>query len=132
MNFESHATKDKLKEFRKFVSSSLKDLGLSDNDRDDLVFVCGEALLNIIKISYAGGDDSKTMKIDISKDNNKIILKFFDNGTKLVQEDLLNDPLNSLKESNLSNFFINEIMDEVILEETDNWINCIKLSKQLS
>ena len=72
------------------------------------------------------------MKIDISKDNNKIILKFFDNGTKLVQEDLLNDPLNSLKESNLSNFFINEIMDEVILEETDNWINCIKLSKQLS
>ncbi len=132
MNFETNATKDKLKEFRKFVSSSLKDLGLSDNHRDDLVFVCGEALLNIIKISYAGGDDSKTMKIDISKDNNKIILKFFDNGTKLVQEDLLNNPLNSSKESNLSNFFINEIMDEVILEETENWINCVMLSKQLS
>ena len=37
MNFESSATTEKLKEFRKFVSNSLKNIDISDDERNELV-----------------------------------------------------------------------------------------------
>ena len=131
MNFESSATTEKLKEFRKFVSNSLKNIDISDDERNELVFACGEALLNTVKVSYDGGNVQKTMKIEIAQDENKIILKFYDNGKKLSDDDLTNNPKSSSKEGGLSNFFIHEIMDSVHLENNDEWVNCVVLTKDL-
>lgn len=131
MNFESSATSEKLKEFRKFVSNSLKNIDISDDDRNELVFACGEALLNTVKFSYDGGNDQKTMKIEIAQVHDKIIMKFYDNGRELLDTDLTNNPKKSSKEGGLSNFFIHEIMDSVHLEKNDEWVNCVVLTKEL-
>ncbi len=132
MNFESSATTEKLKDFRKFVSNSLKNIDVTEDDRNDLVFACGEALLNTVKISYKGGDEQKTMKIEIVQDNQKIIMKFYDNGKELAEDDLTNNPIKSSKEGGLSNFFIHEIMDSVYLEKNDDWVNCVVMTKQIN
>lgn len=96
---------------------------LTDNNLEEhicnAVEIClTEALNNVIKHSY-GGDNSKTIEINIKKNPKLLEMEIIDTGTpreNLVINDLDFDPsdIENLPEGGMGLFIIKQLMDEMI------------------
>ena len=126
------ATKDQLKNIRAFVKSLLNEKDFSKDEIEKIILAVGEASMNIVQHAYKGGNEDKTIKVEIEIKEKKLFVHLFDQGKPVVPENIKPRDLKSIKPGGLGSFFIGEIMDEVkFMSIGKDWINHLVLTKNL-
>ena len=126
------ATKDQLKNIRAFVKSLLNEKDFSKDEIEKIILAVGEASMNIVQHAYKGGNEDKTIKVEIEIKEKKLFVHLFDQGKPVVPENIKPRDLKDIKPGGLGSFFIGEIMDEVkFMSKGKDWINHLVLTKYL-
>ena len=126
------ATKDQLKNIRAFVKSFLNEKDFSKDEIEKIILAVGEASMNIVQHAYKGGNEDKTIKVEIEIKEKKLFVHLFDQGKPAVPENIKPRDLKDIKPGGLGSFFIGEIMDEVkFMSKGKDWINHLVLTKYL-
>ena len=92
-----------------------------------------EAAQNIVKHAYKDFPETDDrMVVQISCNNNKLEIAFFDNGKPVEKEKIKHRAIDDIKPGGLGTFFIQEIMDSIVFKEGNKpWINNLVLTKKL-
>ena len=122
-----------LKEVRVFSREVFEKINLPQDQKDELVLAIAEAAQNIVKHGYKGVEQTTDrMVVQISCNNNKLEIAFFDNGKPVEKEKIKHRAIDDIKPGGLGTFFIQEIMDSIVFKEGNKpWINNLVLTKKL-
>ena len=122
-----------LKEIRNFAREVLTKDPIFENSKDDVVLALAEAAQNIVKHAYKDFPETDDrMVVQISCNNNKLEIAFFDNGKPVEKEKIKHRAIDDIKPGGLGTFFIQEIMDSIVFKEGNKpWINNLVLTKKL-
>ena len=101
--------------------------------KDELVLAIAEAAQNIVKHAFKNSADAnELMVVQISCENNKLQIAFYDRGTPVDPKKVKHREIDNVKPGGLGTFFIQEIMDAVEFKDGKKpWINHLVLTKQL-
>ena len=91
-----------------------------------------EAVTNIIKHSYKEENKKNIIEVELEFLENKLIIHLYDNGTPVNEKKIKPRELSDVKPGGLGTYFINKIMDEVIWNSSDKWVNHLILVKYLN
>ena len=122
-----------LKDVRIFCREVFEKLHIQEDLKDELVLAIAEAAQNIVKHAFKNAaSPNELMVVQISCENNKLQIAFYDRGTPVDPEKVKHRDLNNVKPGGLGTFFIQEIMDAVEFKDGKKpWINHLVLTKQL-
>ena len=122
-----------LKEVRTFSREVFEKLKLNNDLKDELVLAIAEAAQNIVKHAFKNmANPSELMVVQISCENNKLQIAFYDRGTPVDPKKVKHREIDNVKPGGLGTFFIQEIMDAVEFKDGNKpWINHLVLTKQL-
>ena len=122
-----------LKEVRNFCREVFEKLQLQQELKDELVLAIAEAAQNIVKHAFKNSADvNELMVVEISCENNKLQIAFYDRGTPVDPKKVKHREIDNVKPGGLGTFFIQEIMDAVEFKDGNKpWINNLVLTKQL-
>ena len=122
-----------LKDVRTFSREVFEKLDIDQNLKDELVLAIAEAAQNIVKHAYKDKTDvNEIMVVEISCENNKLQIAFYDRGTPVDPKKVKHREIDNVKPGGLGTFFIQEIMDAVEFKDGNKpWINHLVLTKQL-
>ena len=122
-----------LKEVRTFCREVFEKLHIQEDLKDELVLAIAEAAQNIVKHAFKNSaDPTELMVVQISCENNKLQIAFYDRGTPVDPKKVKHREIDNVKPGGLGTFFIQEIMDAVEFKDGKKpWINHLVLTKQL-
>ena len=122
-----------LKDVRNFCREVFEKLQIQEDLKDELVLAIAEAAQNIVKHAFKNAADAnELMVVQISCENNKLQIAFYDRGTPVDPKKVKHRELDNVKPGGLGTFFIQEIMDAVEFKDGKKpWINHLVLTKQL-
>ena len=122
-----------LKDVRSFCRGVFEKLQIQDDLKDELVLAIAEAAQNIVKHAFKNAADAnELMVVQISCENNKLQIAFYDRGTPVDPKKVKHREIDNVKPGGLGTFFIQEIMDAVEFKDGKKpWINHLVLTKQL-
>ena len=122
-----------LKDVRSFCREVFEKLQIQDDLKDELVLAIAEAAQNIVKHAFKNAADAnELMVVQISCENNKLQIAFYDRGTPVDPKKVKHREIDNIKPGGLGTFFIQEIMDAVEFKDGKKpWINHLVLTKQL-
>ena len=122
-----------LKEVRNFCREVFEKLQIQQDLKDELVLAIAEAAQNIVKHAFKNSADvNELMVVEISCENNKLQIAFYDRGTPVDPKKVKHREIDNVKPGGLGTFFIQEIMDAVEFKDGKKpWINHLVLTKQL-
>ncbi len=122
-----------LKDVRSFCREVFEKLQIQDDLKDELVLAIAEAAQNIVKHAFKNAADAnELMVVQISCENNKLQIAFYDRGTPVDPKKVKHREIDNVKPGGLGTFFIQEIMDAVEFKDGKKpWINHLVLTKQL-
>ena len=122
-----------LKEVRNFCREVFEKLQIQQELKDELVLAIAEAAQNIVKHAFKNSADvNELMVVEISCENNKLQIAFYDRGTPVDPKKVKHRESDNVKPGGLGTFFIQEIMDAVEFKDGNKpWINHLVLTKQL-
>ena len=122
-----------LKEVRVFCREVFEKLHIHEDLKDELVLAIAEAAQNIVKHAFKNSADvNELMVVEISCENNKLQIAFYDRGTPVDPKKVKHREIDNVKPGGLGTFFIQEIMDAVEFKDGNKpWINHLVLTKQL-
>ena len=122
-----------LKEVRDFARAIFDQSPIFNNQKDELVLAIAEAAQNIVKHAFKNNADAnELMVVQISCENNKLQIAFYDRGTPVDPNKVKHREIDNVKPGGLGTFFIQEIMDAVEFRDGKKpWINHLVLTKQL-
>jgi serine/threonine-protein kinase RsbW len=122
-----------LKDVRNFCRGVFEKLQIQDDLKDELVLAIAEAAQNIVKHAFKNAADAnELMVVQISCENNKLQIAFYDRGTPVDPKKVKHREIDNVKPGGLGTFFIQEIMDAVEFKDGKKpWINHLVLTKQL-
>ena len=122
-----------LKEVRNFCREVFEKLEIQQELKDELVLAIAEAAQNIVKHAFKNSADvNELMVVEISCENNKLQIAFYDRGTPVDPKKVKHREIDNVKPGGLGTFFIQEIMDAVEFKDGKKpWINHLVLTKQL-
>ena len=122
-----------LKEVRNFCREVFEKLQLQQELKDELVLAIAEAAQNIVKHAFKNSADvNELMVVEISCENNKLQIAFYDRGTPVDPKKVKHREIDNVKPGGLGTFFIQEIMDAVEFKDGKRpWINHLVLTKQI-
>ena len=122
-----------LKEVRNFCREVFEKLQIQQELKDELVLAIAEAAQNIVKHAFKNSADvNELMVVEISCENNKLQIAFYDRGTPVDPKKVKHREIDNVKPGGLGTFFIQEIMDAVEFKDGNKpWINNLVLTKQL-
>ena len=122
-----------LKEVRNFCREVFEKLQIQQELKDELVLAIAEAAQNIVKHAFKNSADvNELMVVEISCENNKLQIAFYDRGTPVDPKKVKHREIDNVKPGGLGTFFIQEIMDAVEFKDVNKpWINHLVLTKQL-
>ena len=122
-----------LKDVRNFCREVFEKLHIQEDLKDELVLAIAEAAQNIVKHAFKNAADAnELMVVQISCENNKLQIAFYDRGTPVDPKKVKHREIDNVKPGGLGTFFIQEIMDAVEFKDGKKpWINHLVLTKQL-
>ena len=122
-----------LKDVRSFCRDVFEKLHIQQDLKDELVLAIAEAAQNIVKHAFKNSADAnELMVVQISCENNKLQIAFYDRGTPVDPKKVKHREIDNVKPGGLGTFFIQEIMDAVEFKDGKKpWINHLVLTKQL-
>ena len=122
-----------LKDVRNFCRGVFEKLQIQDDLKDELVLAIAEAAQNIVKHAFKNAADAnELMVVQISCENNKLQIAFYDRGTPVDPKKVKHREIDNVKPGGLGTFFIQQIMDAVEFKDGKKpWINHLVLTKQL-
>ena len=122
-----------LKEVRNFCREVFEKLQIQQELKDELVLAIAEAAQNIVKHAFKNSADvNELMVVEISCENNKLQIAFYDRGTPVDPKKVKHREIDNVKPGGLGTFFIQEIMDSIDFKDGRKpWINHLVLTKQL-
>ena len=122
-----------LKDVRNFCREVFEKLQIQEELKDELVLAIAEAAQNIVKHAFKNAADAnELMVVQISCENNKLQIAFYDRGTPVDPKKVKHREIDNVKPGGLGTFFIQEIMDAVEFKDGKKpWINHLVLTKQL-
>ena len=122
-----------LKDVRNFCREVFEKLQIQEDLKDALVLAIAEAAQNIVKHAFKNAADAnELMVVQISCENNKLQIAFYDRGTPVDPKKVKHREIDNVKPGGLGTFFIQEIMDAVEFKDGKKpWINHLVLTKQL-
>ena len=122
-----------LKEVRNFCREVFEKLQIQQELKEELVLAIAEAAQNIVKHAFKNSADvNELMVVEISCENNKLQIAFYDRGTPVDPKKVKHREIDNVKPGGLGTFFIQEIMDAVEFKDGKKpWINHLVLTKQL-
>ena len=122
-----------LKDVRNFCWEVFEKLQIQEDLKDELVLAIAEAAQNIVKHAFKNAADAnELMVVQISCENNKLQIAFYDRGTPVDPKKVKHREIDNVKPGGLGTFFIQEIMDAVEFKDGKKpWINHLVLTKQL-
>tara|TARA_A100001388_G_C28325071_1_gene291729 strand:+ start:43 stop:474 length:432 start_codon:yes stop_codon:yes gene_type:complete len=122
-----------LKDVRNFCREVFEKLQIQEDLKDELVLAIAEAAQNIVKHAFKNAADAnELMVVQISCENNKLQIAFYDRGTPVDPKKVKHREIDNVKPGGLGTFFIQEIMDAVEFKDGKKpWINHLVLTKQL-
>ena len=122
-----------LKDVRTFCREVFEKLEIDPSLKDELVLAIAEAAQNIVKHAFKNAaSPTELMVVQISCENNKLQIAFYDRGTPVDPQKVKHRELDNVKPGGLGTFFIQEIMDAVEFKDGKKpWINHLVLTKQL-
>ena len=122
-----------LKNVREFSREVFEKLQIQQDLKDELVLAIAEAAQNIVKHAFKNSADvNELMVVQISCENNKLQIAFYDRGTPVDPKKVKHREIDNVKPGGLGTFFIQEIMDAVEFKDGNKpWINHLVLTKQL-
>ena len=122
-----------LKDVRNFCREVFEKLQIQEDLKDELVLAIAEAAQNIVKHAFKNAADAnELMVVQISCENNKLQIGFYDRGTPVDPKKVKHREIDNVKPGGLGTFFIQEIMDAVEFKDGKKpWINHLVLTKQL-
>ena len=122
-----------LKDVRTFCREVFEKLHIEQNLKEELVLAIAEAAQNIVKHAFKNNADAnELMVVQISCENNKLQIAFYDRGTPVDPNKVKHREIDNVKPGGLGTFFIQEIMDAVEFRDGKKpWINHLVLTKQL-
>ena len=122
-----------LKDVRTFSREVFEKLELNQELKDELVLAIAEAAQNIVKHAYKDFPETDDrMVVQISCNNNKLEIAFFDNGKPVEKEKIKHRAIDDIKPGGLGTFFIQEIMDDAVFKkDQQQWVNHLILSKKI-
>ena len=122
-----------LKEVRIFCRQVFEKLQIQEDLKDELVLAIAEAAQNIVKHAFKNAaDPNDLMVVQISCENNKLQIAFYDRGTPVDPKKIKHREIDNIKPGGLRTFFIQEIMDAVEFKDGKKpLINHLVLTKQL-
>ena len=122
-----------LKDVRSFCREVFEKLHIDQNLKDELVLAIAEAAQNIVKHAYKNAPDTEDkMVVQISCENNKLQIAFYDRGTPVDPKKVKHREIDNVKPGGLGTFFIQEIMDVVEFKDGKKpWINHLVLTKKI-
>jgi len=124
--------KSDLTHIRKFIQDFLKEEGIKEDLQYQVILAIGEAAMNIVQHAYRGGDSSKKIKVDLSLEEQLLLISFFDEGIKVDPSKIKPRKLEDIRPGGLGTHFIKMVMDDVQWGEVkDNWVNNLILKKKL-
>ena len=123
----------RLKDVRTFCREVFEKLHIEQNLKEELVLAIAEAAQNIVKHAFKNNADAnELMVVQISCENNKLQIAFYDRGTPVDPNKVKHREIDNVKPGGLGTFFIQEIMDAVEFRDGKKpWINHLVLTKQL-
>ena len=123
-----------LKDVRNFCREVFEKLQIQEDLKDELVLAIAEAAQNIVKHAFKNAADAnELMVVQISCENNKLQIAFYDRGTPVDPKKVKHREIDNVKPGGLGTFFIQEIMDAVEFKDGKKpWINHLVLTKQLT
>ena len=118
---------------RSFCREVFDKLQIHQDLKEELVLAIAEAAQNIVKHAFKNkADTNELMVVQISCENNKLKIAFYDRGTPVDPEKVKHREIDNVKPGGLGTFFIQEIMDAVEFKDGKKpWINHLVLTKQL-
>ena len=122
-----------LKDVRNFCREVFEKLQIQEDLKDELVLAIAESAQNIVKHAFKNAADAnELMVVQISCENNKLQIAFYDRGTPVDPKKVKHREIDNVKPGGLGTFFIQEIMDAVEFKDGKKpWINHLVLTKQL-
>ena len=118
-----------LKDVRIFCREVFEKIHIQEDLKDELVLAIAEAAQNIVKHAAS---PNELMVVQISCENNKLQIAFYDRGTPVDPKKVKHREIDNVKPGGLGTFFIQEIMDAVEFKDGNKpWINHLVLTKQL-
>ena len=126
------ATIDNLKNIRSMIVDFLNNHKLQVKEIKEIELGTDEAVTNIIKHSYKEENKKNIIEVELEFSENKVIIHLYDNGTPVNEEKIKPRELSDVKPGGLGTYFINKIMDEVIWNSSDKWVNHLILVKYLN
>ena len=122
-----------LKEVRNFCREVFEKLQIQQELKEELVLAIAEAAQNIVKHAFKNSADvNELMVVEISCENNKLQIAFYDRGTPVDPKKVKHREIDNVKPGGLGTFFIQEIMDAVEFKDGNKpVINHLVLTKQL-
>ena len=126
------ATFDNLKNIRSMLVDFLNNHKLPVKEIKEIELGTDEAVTNIIKHSYKEENKKNIIEVELEFSENKVIIHLYDNGTPVNEEKIKPRELSDVKPGGLGTYFINKIMDEVIWNSSDKWVNHLILVKYLN
>ena len=126
------ATFDNLKSIRSMLVDFLNNHKLQVKEIKEIELGTDEAVTNIIKHSYKEENKKNIIEVELEFSENKLIIHLYDNGTPVNEEKIKPRELSDIKPGGLGTYFINKIMDEVIWNSSDKWVNHLILVKYIN
>lgn len=126
-----YARPGELKNVRKLVRRTLDSAGCKASFIERMALAVSEASMNIIQHGYAL-DGSKQFRVQILKDDDRLILRLTDNAPKIDENKIQPRDLDKLQPGGLGFHFISEIMDTVeFLAPTSAPGNVLQMTKKI-
>ena len=126
------ATFDNLKNIRSMLVDFLNNRKLQVKEIKEIELGTDEAVTNIIKHSYKEESKKNIIEVELEFLENKLIIHLYDNGTPVNEKKIKPRELSDVKPGGLGTYFINKIMDEVIWNSSDKWVNHLILVKYIN
>ena len=122
-----------LKDVRNFSREVFEKVNIDQDLKDELVLAIAEAAQNIVKNAYQHEATDDKMEIKISLQNGELEIGFFDKGRPVDKGNVRHRKIDDVKPGGLGTFFIQQIMDAVVLKEGEKpWINHLILTKKIN
>ncbi len=123
---------DRLKLVRNAVFDTSMLCGCGEPTARDIVIAVDEACQNVIRHAYKGSPNGQ-MVLDISRENNDIVLHLRDFAEKVDVSKIKPRNLDDIRPGGLGTHFIREVMDEVeFIPPPDGTGNLLRMKKRIS
>ena len=119
-----------LKEIRNFAREVLSKDPIFENSKDDVVLALQKLHKILSNMHIVVNRPGDKMKVEISFNENQLIIELFDKGSPAIPENIKPRKLDDIKAGGLGTFFIGQIMDEVTFKTSaTDWVNHLVLKK---